>query len=150
MMDLIQPYVSTIVEALVGLLAVGVLAGVASIKAKVVKFVESHTNAQQQTMLYGLAQEAAALAESSYVSGGGPEKLQAAVEYVSKQAGKIGLDVSPLAMRAAVEKAVMEFNKNKPSAPVAEAPVEAAPVDSEAREKLDAIMAVLGSGGGPA
>lgn len=119
MMELIQPYVETIVQAVIGVLVAAVLGAVAVLKGKVSTWLEARTTVQQREILHRLAQEASALAESAYISGGGPQKLQAAIDYVNERTKGYGIELSLLEIQAAVEKAVQDYNKAKQQAAAA-------------------------------
>lgn len=108
-MTTIQPYLETVVQALVGLLVTVALVGIAAVQGKVQTWLAARTTAEQQAILHQLGAEAAAFAESAYKAGGGPEKLELALAYVSEKAGTIGLPVTPEGIRAVVEKAVLDF-----------------------------------------
>ncbi|WP_438449393.1 phage holin [Gorillibacterium sp. sgz5001074] len=112
-MDAVQPYVATIVQALVGLLVLVVLAGIAQLKTKVLAFLESRTSAAQRETLHKLAAEAYAYVERQY-AGTGEAKLNAAVQYVIDRLDlkKWGIDTDDVT--AAIEKAWAELDtKNR-------------------------------------
>jgi hypothetical protein len=114
-LELIQPYIGTIVDALVGVLVVFVLGIVAMLRVKVTAWLETRTTAQQREILHRLATEAMALAESEYKDRGGPAKLDAALMYVIDRAAKYGINVGMDSIRAAIEKAVLDYNaRTKP------------------------------------
>lgn len=105
-----QPYIDTIVQALVGLLVVFVLGVIAALRSKLEAFINARTTAAQRETLHKLAKEAMALSESAWASGNGDAKMLAAIRYVSQRAGELGIDISPETIRGAVEKAVMDYN----------------------------------------
>lgn len=109
-MHTIQPYVTSIVEALAGLLAVLLLGVIRSLRVKAEAWLEAHTTAAQLDTVHKLAAEAAALVEVTYKEAGGPQKLAAALEYVVDKLDAAGINVDPVAIRAAIEKAVQDFN----------------------------------------
>jgi len=116
----LNPYIVAVVQALVGLLAASLLAGIAVLRGKVDKWLEARTTAAQRETLHKLAAEAMALAESAYGHLQGDAKLNQACRYVSARLGDIGIDVKPESIRAAIEAAVLEYNaKVKPTASAA-------------------------------
>ncbi|MBB6670296.1 phage holin, LLH family [Cohnella nanjingensis] len=105
-----QPYITGIVQALVGILVLFVLGGASLLGGRVSKWLGARTTAAQREILHRLAAEAAALAESLYNEAGGPTKLNAAITYVLDRAKQLGIDVSRESIRAAIEKAVQDYN----------------------------------------
>ncbi|GIP38622.1 hypothetical protein J31TS4_19020 [Paenibacillus sp. J31TS4] len=110
MADIIQPYVSTIVDALLGLLVAVLVAAVLTVKQKVEAWLEQRTTAQQRETLHRLAKEAFAFAESIYKDVNGDRKLKAAEGYLLSRLELIGIKLTDAEIRAAVEKAVIEYN----------------------------------------
>ncbi|OUS70316.1 hypothetical protein B1748_29210 [Paenibacillus sp. MY03] len=109
-MENLQPYIDTIVQALVGLLVSFLLGVLAMLRGKVQEWLETRTTVQQRDILHRLAGEAAALAEATYKDAGGPEKMNAAFAYVLQRAAVIGISVERESVQAAIEKAVMDYN----------------------------------------
>lgn len=109
-MEHLQPYIDTIVQALLGLLVTFLLGVVAVFRGKVKEWLETRTSAQQRDILHRLAGEAAALAEATYKDAGGPEKLSEAYAYVLERAAELGISINRDSIRAAIEKAVMDYN----------------------------------------
>ncbi|MBW7454658.1 phage holin [Paenibacillus sepulcri] len=106
-----EPYLIMIVQALVGLLAAFLLGCIAKLHKKVSIWLDIHTTSGQRDMLDKLAKEAAALAEATYIESGGPQKLEAAFAYVANHITRLGIEVSAETIRAAIEKAVLDFKK---------------------------------------
>jgi LL-H family phage holin len=104
----LQPYISTIVEALIGLLVAFVLGVVAMLRTKVMAWLEARTTVAQRDTLHKLANEAMALIESTFKDSNGPEKLNQAINYVTARVAWTGEDATTI--RAAVEKAVLDYN----------------------------------------
>ncbi|MFC5528461.1 phage holin, LLH family [Cohnella yongneupensis] len=106
----LEPYIGTIVEALVGLLVTYILAVIASLNGRLKEWLKTRTSAQQREVLHRIAAEGFALAESLFKGSSGPKKLNKAMLYVLDEATKRGLVISQDSIRAAVEKAVLEHN----------------------------------------
>ncbi|GGD95256.1 phage holin [Paenibacillus nasutitermitis] len=110
----LQPYVLMILQALVGLLAAFLLGIIAKLHRKLNVWLDIHTTSGQRDLLDKLAKEAAALAEATYIESGGPQKLEAAFDYITSRIGKLGIEVSSETIRAAIEKAVLDYNTGQP------------------------------------
>jgi len=115
-----QPYVDTVVQSLIGLLVIMVLSFITMITGKAKKWLESRTTADQRATLHRIAQEGAALAESKFRQHGGPQKLAQALEYSSKRLADVGIDMPSESIRAAIEKAVIEYRAGLQAADVQE------------------------------
>jgi hypothetical protein len=109
-LEILQPYIDGIVGALVGLLVTFVLGVIASLRVKITAWLESRTNLQQREILHRLAQEGMAYAESVYKEYGGDRKLKEALAYLLDRASDYGIEVGKDAIRAAIEKAVLDYN----------------------------------------
>lgn len=108
-----QPYLETIIKALVGLLATVLLTGIYQLRRKLESFLAARTSAAQRELLHKLAAEAYAYVERQYVGDGG-QKLNAAIQYVVDRLDlkKIGIDTDDVT--AAIEKAWSELDaKNR-------------------------------------
>lgn len=110
MIEQLQPYVLTVLQALMGLLVAMLLTGIAVMRKKAETWLESRTTAQQREILHKLAVEGAALIEATYEDAGGPAKLAGAFDYVSKRLHELGIEASSQTIQAAIEKAVQDFN----------------------------------------
>lgn len=106
-----QPYIGTIAEAVVGLLAMVVIAILYKIKAKAEAWLEANTSAKQRDILHKVAQEAYALVEKEFPKTKGQAKLDAAIDKVIQRLSldKMGFTVEDV--RAAVQKAWAELDK---------------------------------------
>lgn len=106
-----QPYIGTIAEALVGILALLVIGALYKLKAKVESWLEANTSAKQRDLLHKVAQEAYSFVEREFTQAGGQAKLDAAVDRVIQRLNldKMGLDAEDV--RAAVQKAWIELDK---------------------------------------
>lgn len=107
-MEILQPYIEQIVQALIGLLVVFVIGIVTLLRTKVNAWLVARTTAAQRDALNRLAQEGMALAEATYKSMDGPAKLNKAIAYVSARIAWSNIDEDQI--RAAVEKAVLDYN----------------------------------------
>jgi hypothetical protein len=146
MFHLIQPYLDSLVQALIGILVLFILAGLAAIRRKAETLLESKTTATQRQTIYHLAGEAFAYAEAVFKESNGPQKLDAAFGYLSSRLKGLGISIGETDIRAAIEKAVLEYNaKTKPpdiKEPVTvEVPVEK-PIAPEVQQLIDAAKAV--------
>ncbi|MFC3802790.1 phage holin [Cohnella sp. GCM10012308] len=87
-----------------------VLVGYAvSLRKRFSAWLNARTTAAQRETLHKLATEAAALAESMMGGGAGALKLDTAITYVSDRAATLGIKVSEQSIRAAIEKAVLDY-----------------------------------------
>ncbi|TYP67709.1 phage holin, LLH family [Paenibacillus methanolicus] len=128
MMQVLDPYVSTIVEALIGALVTVIMGAIALLGRKINKWIDTRDSADQRAFLHRLAAEGMALAEAAYKDHGGQAKLNAAVNYVLDRAREYGLKSLTMdSVEAAIEKAVLDYNAkkkvltqvtNEPTAPV--------------------------------
>lgn len=103
-----QPYVTTIVTAVVGALAAVLLAAVGVIRAKTVTYLDSKLDATQRELLHKVAGEAYAYAQTVYKSEESQVKLAQALEYATQQLGRRGINVTPAEIRAAIEAAYLK------------------------------------------
>lgn len=106
-----QPYVVTIITAILGTVTTFVLIGVRSLQAKGEKLIEARTTAAQREQLHKIAAEAFAFAQTLYKNLDGPLKLEQAVGYASRQLKDRNIDMSTEEIHAAIEKAYLEFTK---------------------------------------
>lgn len=103
-----QPYITTIVTAIVGALAAVLLAAVGVIKAKAVTYLDSKLDATQRELLHKVASEAFAYAETVYKSAESQAKLEQALDYATEQLDRKGIKVTPAEIRAAIETAYLK------------------------------------------
>lgn len=106
-----QPYVVTIITSVLGVVTTFVLIGVRSLQAKGEKLIEARTTATQREQLHKIAAEAFAFAQTLYKDYKGPEKLDQAISYASRQLADKRIDMSPEEIRAAIEKAYLDYSK---------------------------------------
>lgn len=108
----VQPYVSTIVLAVVGLLVTVILGMINTVKAKAEAYFDAKLSAEQRGLLHRIAGEAYAYAETAFRDGGGEMKLEEALHYASDHLQKRGINVTKVELQAAIEKAWLEMSKN--------------------------------------
>lgn len=109
----VQPYVSTIVLAIVGFLATLILGVINILKAKAGAYIDAKLTATQREMLHRIAGEAYAYAETVLRGAGGEAKLSEALQYASNQLKKRGINVSAEEIQAAIEKAWLENTRTR-------------------------------------
>ncbi|QJC52772.1 phage holin [Paenibacillus albicereus] len=106
----IQPYIDTIVQALVGLLAAAVLAWVATVRKRLDAWLEARTTEQQRAVLHKMAAEAVSYVEATAASQGARNKLEEAMRYLQANLPvPIVASLKDKELRAAVEKALYEL-----------------------------------------
>ena len=109
----ISPIVSSILLELIKLLALIVLAGFGYLQVKAKASINSIKNKAQRELLHKIADEAFAHAETFFSSESSQIKLNKALSYVSSRLGDLGINLSLEEVRAAVEKACLEYNTKK-------------------------------------
>lgn len=109
--DQIQPQVATVVVAVVGILATVVLSMLALLQKRVKLWIDSKTSLAERELIHKIANEAYAYAEKQFKETGGPTKLSEAYDYASRLLGNAGIKVEPEEIKAAIEKAVLEYRK---------------------------------------
>jgi LL-H family phage holin len=109
----LQPHIDTIVQALVGLLVVFVLGVISKLRVKIEAWLEARTSSTQREVLHRMANEAQALIEATMRSSEGQYKLQKAEAYVKDKLDQLGIQISLVEIRAAIEKAVQDYNQQK-------------------------------------
>lgn len=109
-MELITPYITGIVILLIGGIVTAFLLGYRAIQNKISTLIDRNTTGKNRELLHQLASEAHALFENTLLGEKGQEKLQQAEAYVSRMLGKLGISFSSTEIRAAIEKAVLQYN----------------------------------------
>ncbi|SDS63971.1 Bacteriophage holin of superfamily 6 (Holin_LLH) [Paenibacillaceae bacterium GAS479] len=97
-------------DVLAVVLAVMAIMFLPVLSTRATKYMNAKGREHQRIMLHRIAEEAAALAEAAYPGGGGPQKLALAMRYAQEQAEKSGIQAGTDAIRASIEKAVMDYN----------------------------------------
>lgn len=110
-MEQAQPYIVSIVTALIGILATIVTGAIKKAQNKAEQYYKAHTNEKDRELLHKIGLEAFAWAETLYKEYEGDRKLQEAFAYASEKLKSIGVDVSGDEIRAAIEKAVVDYKK---------------------------------------
>ena len=110
----VQPYITTIAGAILSLLAAVVIGLVALLKQSIKDWIDARLSVQQRELLHKVASEAFAYAETAYEQGECDKKLAEAMDYVSSQLAKKNIKITPIEMRAAIEKAYLQHQANKP------------------------------------
>lgn len=114
-MEQAQPYISSIIVAIIGLVATVIIGAVNKLKKKANDYFEANLTVKQRELLHTIAAEAYAYAESVYKDQGGDEKLNQAFNYVSSKLGDAGLNITAEEIRGAIEKAWNESKTKKAS-----------------------------------
>lgn len=106
-----------VVLALVSLLAAITLAVLAGARRRVLDWIDSRKNLEQRDLLHRLAEEAFALVEQTMAGSKSADKLSVASTYLARALEARGITLSPDEIRAAIEKAVLQYNQQKTSMP---------------------------------
>lgn len=111
-----QPYITSIVLALIGLLTSVILAGINKLKAKADALLDSKLSESQRALLHTITAEAYAYAEAEYYGQGGPAKLAAATQYALDKLGKLGVTITLKEVQSAIHAAWIDVGGDqKPS-----------------------------------
>jgi len=100
-----QPYLTTIVTALIGLLATLIITGIRSLKLKLDTWLDTRVSVGQRELLHQIAKEAFAHAETIYKYSDGEQKLHQALTYATERLGKIGIHMTTNEIKAAIHDA---------------------------------------------
>lgn len=109
MHDFLQPYLSDVVNALVGLAVASIIALVARFRVSLVSYITTHTNASQRSILHVVSSEAVAYAATVFKEQNGDQKLESALTYVNTRLKPLGISFSVEELRGAVEKAYSDY-----------------------------------------
>jgi len=112
-MEQAQPYIVSIVTALIGILATIITGSIQKAQKRAAAYYNAHTNEKDRELLHKIGKEAFAWAEALYKEHDGDRKLQEAFEYASEKLKAVGVDVSGDEIRASIEKAVVDYNAKK-------------------------------------
>ncbi|MFC3802734.1 phage holin [Cohnella sp. GCM10012308] len=102
-------FMTALANHLLELIFAVLVAYAVSLRNRFTAWLNARTTAAQRETLHKLATEAAALAESMMGGGAGALKLDKAIKYVSDRAATLGIKVSEQSIRAAIEKAVLDY-----------------------------------------
>ncbi|WP_264453536.1 phage holin family protein [Paenibacillus polymyxa] len=107
--ETVQPYVSTVATAILGVLVTFALAGINTLKNKANNWLDARTTDAQREVIHKVAGEAFALAQTAFKEAGGARKLQEALQYASLTLSSQGIVVTQVELRSAIEKAYLEY-----------------------------------------
>lgn len=95
--------------------AVGIMisVGLVWLRNKAEEWINARTSRDQRELLHRIAQEAFAYAETAFKREGGEEKLRRAFEYADRELAARGIELDYEQIRAAIEKAVLDYKANK-------------------------------------
>ena len=110
MMQSIQPYIETIVNALIGVIALALIAFLREARQKITSWMEANTNQSQRATLHLIAMEGWAYAEKLYTDLKGEDKMKQALLYVYERAREKGIPIDAKAIQNIIEKAVLDYN----------------------------------------
>jgi hypothetical protein len=114
--DQVQPQVATVVVSLIGIVATIALSLLAVLQSKVKLWLASKTSLADRELIHKIALEAYAFAEKEFKTLGGPTKLSEAYNYASRLLNQSGMQVAPEEIKAAIEKAVLDYSQPNKSA----------------------------------
>jgi DNA polymerase III delta prime subunit len=109
-MDIIQPYITGVAQAILGLLATVVIGFILLQKKRFDKWMESKTTVSQRDSIHKFSLEAFAFAESIFKQSNGPEKFQVAYTYLLNRLKEHGINISEDEIKAIIEKSVIDAN----------------------------------------
>ncbi|TQS01388.1 phage holin, LLH family [Paenibacillus ottowii] len=113
--ETVQPYVSTVATAILGVLTAIVIAGLNTIKVKANEWINARTTESQRVLLHKLAEEGFSLSKTVFKEADGPKKLQQALSYVTRQLQQRGIYLTDIEIQGAIEKAYLDYKaKQKP------------------------------------
>ncbi|TQS00039.1 phage holin, LLH family [Paenibacillus ottowii] len=139
--ETVQPYVSTIATAVVGVLTAFVLGGLNKLKIKVNVWLEARTTAAQREVIHKVAGEAFALAQTAFKEAGGERKLQEALQYASLTLSSQGIVVSQVELKSAIEKAYLEYKAKTKSVLAPEVQPNEEAAQAAAKEAVSSLAA---------
>ncbi|AET60277.1 hypothetical protein HPL003_17665 [Paenibacillus terrae HPL-003] len=139
----VQPYVTTIATAAVGVLTTFVLAGLNTVKGKVNAWLEARTTAAQREVIHKIAGEGFAFAQTAFKQAGGERKLQEALQYASLTLSSQGIAVSQVELRSAIEKAYLEYKAKTKAVLTTEAQPSEEATQAAAKEAVSGLAAKL-------
>lgn len=111
-MGIIQPYLDTVVQALLGLVTAVVIAALIEIRKKVLEWIDKKATNEQRDLIYKLAKEAFSFAETVYHQMDGRQKLDGAIAYLSKRLNDANINLTEEEIRAVIEGVVLGYNKD--------------------------------------
>jgi LL-H family phage holin len=118
-MEQAQPYIISIVTALIGILATIITGSIKKAQKRAEAYYNAHTNEKDRELLHKIGMEAFSWAQTVYREYEGDRKLQEAYSYASGQLANLGVEMSGDEIRAAIEKAVIDYNAQKAGGKIA-------------------------------
>ncbi|MDY8046600.1 phage holin, LLH family [Paenibacillus polymyxa] len=141
--ETVQPYVSTIATAVVGVLTTVILAGLNTVKIKANTWLEARTSAAQRELIHKIAGEGFAFAQTAFKQAGGERKLQEALQYATLRLAEQGITVSVVELQAAIEKAYLEYKAKTKTVLTTEAQPSEEATQAAAKEAVSGLAAKL-------
>lgn len=141
--ETVQPYVSTIATAVVGVLVTFILAGLNTLKVKANAWLDARTTATQREVIHKVAGEAFALAQTTFKDAGGVRKMQEALQYASLRLTEQGIIVSATELQAAIEKAYLEYKAKTKAVLSTDAQPNEEAAQAAAKEAVSGLAAKL-------
>jgi hypothetical protein len=108
MQTIIDENVTIIVKSIIGFATMLILFGLNQLKVKILLSIEKQKIVKDRELLHKIASEGFAMAEQAL--NGSSAKYNAAFSYTSEMLGKAGVKITGEEIRAAVEKAVLDYN----------------------------------------
>lgn len=105
-----QDFIGTVSNALLALAASVIVALLFKLRDKANLWLNRRTTAAERELLHKTAMEGFAYAETVFRDYRGVEKLEQAMHYLDRRMLELGLTFGTMELRAAVEKAVLEYN----------------------------------------
>ncbi|SEI74706.1 phage holin, LLH family [Paenibacillus polymyxa] len=141
--ETIQPAISTIVTAIVGVLVTFALAGINTLKNRANNWLDARTTDAQREVIHKVAGEAFALAQTAFKEAGGERKLQEALQYASLTLSSQGIVVSQVELKSAIEKAYLEYKTKTKAVFATEAQPNEEAAQAAAKEAVSGLAAKL-------
>lgn len=118
-MEQAQPYIISIVTALIGILATIITGSIKKAQGKAEEYYKAHTNEKDRELLHKIGMEAFSWAQTLYKEAEGDRKLKEAYAYASEKLAALGVQMTSDEIRAAIEKAVVDYNAKKAGGKIA-------------------------------
>ena len=113
----IQDFIGTISNGLLALAASIIVTLLFKMRDKATNWLNTRTTAAERELLHKTAVEGFAYAETVFRDYGGEEKLEQAMHYLDRRLIELGLTFNTMELRAAIEKAVLEYNAGQKPTP---------------------------------
>jgi len=111
----IQEILSTFVIGILGIVSVFITKMLKNAETKLSNFLDAKTTNEQRELINKYAKEAFSFAETVFNDLKGEEKLLKAKDYLQSQLKSIGVVITDDEIKAIIEKAVLDYNKDKKS-----------------------------------